>query len=103
VTTHNTMPLRQDNLARSIIHAILWTALIVAPGFLGVLATFFVIRGFSGGFLSGLRSFAAVLLPLMILTFVVAPRLSRDRTDEGAAPGHRVPAGWRHYPCGRPP
>ena len=73
----------QDNLAMSVIHAILWTALIVAPAFLGVLATVFVVRAFSGGFLPGLRSFASILLPLVVLTFVVAPQFAQNQ--QGAA------------------
>ncbi|MEV4319924.1 hypothetical protein [Actinocrispum sp. NPDC049592] len=81
MTSGDAVSNRNDNLARNIIHAIMWTALIVAPGFLGALATFFVARAFSDGFLSGLRSFAAVLLPLMVLTFVVAPKLGRDRDN----------------------
>lgn len=70
---------QQDNLAMNVIHAILWTALIVAPAFLGVLASVFVVRAFSGGFLPGLRSFASILLPLVVLTFAVAPQFVQNQ------------------------
>jgi hypothetical protein len=72
---------RTDNLAMRTIEAILWIALVVAPAFLGALSTFFVVRAFSVGFLPGFRSFAAVLLPLMFLTFVVAQKFSHDKKD----------------------
>jgi hypothetical protein len=98
VTSGNAMPAQRDNLARSIIHGILWTALIVAPGFLGALATFFVIRAFSGGFLPGLRSFAAVVLPLMVLTFVVAPKLGRTHSSNAYGAGLAAPGRMASMP-----
>jgi hypothetical protein len=42
-----------------------------APGFLLALMIFFVAQAFAGSIGQGLRSFAAVLLPLMVLTFLV--------------------------------
>jgi len=42
-----------------------------APGFLLMLMIFFVAQSFAGSVEQGLRSFAAVLLPLMVLTFLV--------------------------------
>lgn len=86
---------QQDNLAMNVIHAILWTALIVAPAFLGVLASVFVVRAFSGGFLPGLRSFASILLPLVVLTFAVAPQFVQNqqgaqRRDRKAPPRRKA-------------
>lgn len=88
MTTRDVLSEDQENYAKKIVIGIMWTALIVAPLFLGGLAFFFVVRAFAGGFTVGLRSFAAVVLPLMVLTFVVAPKLSRGRRSEiPAVPG----------------
>jgi hypothetical protein len=82
----------QDNYAKRIVIGIMWTALIVAPLFLGGLAFFFVVRAFTSGFTAGLRSFAAVALPLMVLTFVVAPKLAKNRrAGVSASPAGRIP------------
>jgi hypothetical protein len=51
MTTHNEIPAERYNLAKSIIHSILWTALIVAPGFLGALATLRTIQNATSGIL----------------------------------------------------
>jgi hypothetical protein len=87
--TTNSLPEEQENLAKRIVIGIMWTALIVAPLFVGGLAFFFVVRAFASGFTAGLRSFAAVMLPLMVLTFVVAPKLSRDRRAETVTAARR--------------
>jgi hypothetical protein len=82
----------QDNYAKRIVIGIMWTALIVAPLFLGGLAFFFVVRAFTSGFTAGLRSFAAVALPLMVLTFVVAPKLAKNRrAGVSSSPAGRIP------------
>jgi hypothetical protein len=49
-------------------------ALVAAPAFLLALIVFFVARAFSEGLQPGVRSFAAVLLPLMIMTFIAKYR-----------------------------
>src|SRR6185295_7115606 len=78
---------RQRNSAKRIIAGMMWTALVVAPLLVGGLAFFFVVRAFSDGFGAGIRSFAAVVLPLMVLTFVVASKLSRRNRESD-------PSGW---------
>jgi hypothetical protein len=69
----------QANFASRVVHFLLFAALVLAPGFLGGLAFFFVGRAFTTGVAAGFRSFAAVILPLMVLTFLVLPRISRGR------------------------
>lgn len=49
-------------------------ALAAAPAFLLALIVFFVARAFTDGLQSGVRSFAAVLLPLMVMTFIAKYR-----------------------------
>jgi hypothetical protein len=75
----------KDNFASRIVHFLLFAALVLAPGFLGGLAFFFVVRAFINGVAPGFRSFAAVILPLMALTFMVLPKMGRARD------GIRVP------------
>ncbi|ADJ49086.1 hypothetical protein AMES_7261 [Amycolatopsis mediterranei S699] len=91
MTTHEAVSQDQDNYAKKIVIGIMWTALVVAPLLLGGLAVFFVIRAFTSGFPAGLRSFAAVILPLMVLTFVVAPKIGKEHAAEavrGRIPEH---------------
>ncbi|MFF1614847.1 hypothetical protein ACFVYA_44420 [Amycolatopsis sp. NPDC058278] len=92
MTTHESIFDHQDNLAKKTVIGIMWSALIIAPVFLGGLAFFFVARAFMSGFTVGLRSFAAVVLPLMVLTFVVAPKLGQRRRSgtEPESPPNRI-------------
>jgi hypothetical protein len=93
MTTHESISDQEDNHARKIVIGIMWAALIIAPLFLGGLAFFFVVRAFVNGFTVGLRSFAAVMLPLMVLTFVVAPKLTSRKRNESfeKQPDRRIP------------
>jgi TctA family transporter len=70
---------RGSYLARSLITFLMNAALVIAPGFLGVLAIFFVVQAFGVGLGSGLRSFAAVIFPLMVLAFVKAGHITGER------------------------
>jgi hypothetical protein len=94
----------------------MWTTLLAAPLFLGGLAFFFVIHALTSGYPAGLRSFAAIILPLMVLTSAVAPKIGKDAPRppslgpvELSGPGHadsamacartsRVPRVSRHRP-----
>ncbi len=67
------------NFASRVVDFLLFAALVLAPGFLGGLAFFFVGRAFTTGVGAGFRSFAAVILPLMVLTFMVLPRIGQGR------------------------
>jgi hypothetical protein len=69
----------RSNFASRIVEFLLYSALVLAPGFLGGLAFFFVARAFFDGAATGMRSFAAAVLPLMVLTFMVAPKIGRDQ------------------------
>ena len=60
-----------------LIHRILYPfASFAAPAFLLVLLVFFIWRAFTVDLPSGLRSFAAALLPLMIVTYMTTARRS---------------------------
>jgi hypothetical protein len=59
---------------RLIEHGLYPFALAAAPAFLLALIIYFVARAFTGGLQPGIRSFAAVLLPLMIMTFIAKYR-----------------------------
>ena len=73
----------QANFAQRVVHFLEFVALVLAPGFLGGLAFFFVGHAFTLGVANGLRSFAAVILPLMVLTFMMLP-IGRDRSESRA-------------------
>lgn len=66
---------RGTYVARGLITFLMNAALVVAPGFLGGLAIFFVVQAFAVGLGTGMRSFAAIVFPLMVLAFVKAPQL----------------------------
>jgi len=79
MTEHSVQhPYAQRNFATRIVELLLYSALVLAPGFLGGLAFFFVARAFFESAGTGMRSFAAAILPLMVLTFMVAPKIGRD-------------------------
>jgi len=65
----------QENWGMTVVERVIYPIAVVAtPGFLLVLMIYFVVRSFSHGPSSGVRSFAAVLLPLMIFTFLAKYR-----------------------------
>jgi hypothetical protein len=63
------------NWGEGLIHRVLYPfASFAAPAFLFVLLVFFIWRAFTVDLASGLRSFAAALLPLMIVTYMTTAR-----------------------------
>lgn len=70
---------RGSYLARGLITFLMNTALVIAPGFLGALAIYFVVHAFGVNLGTGLRSFAAVIFPLMVLAFVKAGQLMGEK------------------------
>jgi hypothetical protein len=61
----------QENWGTMVITRIIYpVALVATPGFLLLLMVFFVAQSFSNGISAGVRSFSAVLLPLMVLTLL---------------------------------
>jgi hypothetical protein len=69
-------------------------ALIAAPVFLLALLIYFVVTAFmDGGIGTGIRSVAAALIPLMVLTFIIQYNKSpvrRISTERAEIPSHRV-------------
>jgi hypothetical protein len=65
--------------ARAVDHVLYPIALFAAPAFLVVLTVYFVAQAFSRSAGDGVRSFAAVLMPLMVLALLVAFKRSSLR------------------------
>jgi hypothetical protein len=64
-----------ENWDEGLIHGLLYPfASFAAPAFLLLLVVFFIWRAFTADLASGLRSFAAALLPLMIVTYLTTAR-----------------------------
>src|SRR5689334_8793259 len=77
---------RGFEFARGLMTFLMNAALVIAPGFLGCLAVYFVAKSFLAGVGPGFRSLAAVVFPLMVLAFVYAGRgLSDDQEANTAA------------------
>lgn len=65
----------ESNWGEGLIHGLLYPfASFAAPAFLLLLVVFFIWRAFAVDLSSGLRSFAAALLPLMIVTYLTTAR-----------------------------
>lgn len=65
---------RGFDFARGLMKFLMNAALVIAPGFLGCLAVYFVAKAFLDGVGPGFRSLAAVVFPLMVLAFAYAGR-----------------------------
>lgn len=73
-----------DNWGARLIETVLYPfALVATPAFLLLLMIFFVGRGFARGTGDGVRSFSAVLLPLMVLALLSALKRENLRKAEG--------------------
>ena len=73
----------QDNWGTFAITRIIYPiAFVATPGFLLVLMVFFISRAFSSSLAAGVRSFSAVLLPLMVLGLLRTFQRDRLRRAE---------------------
>lgn len=76
-----------DNWGELLIHKFLFPfALFATPSFLLLLMAVFVARAFGDDLYSGVRSFAAVLLPLMVMTFLLVFRKEMVKNVERLPP-----------------
>lgn len=76
---------RGFDFARGLMKFLMNAALVIAPGFLGCLAVYFVAKAFLDGVGPGFRSLAAVVFPLMVLAFVYAGRGMANGQEVNAA------------------
>ncbi len=89
MSTHTPRSAAEDNWGAKAVDNILYPiALFAAPAFLAVLTVYFVVQAFTRSAGSGVRSFAAVLLPLMVLALLVAFKRNSLRRAEA------VPSFW---------
>lgn len=91
MSAHDSRSVAENNWgARAVDHILYPIALFATPAFLAVLTVYFVVHAFTRGAGSGVRSFAAVLLPLMVLALLVAFKRNSLRRAEVVQGGSRA-------------